>query len=173
MGEDEPGARLLAAALGARRARATSLFDACRWSLERLCRLAEQHAATLLLAPAGAPWGVPSPREAAALREAFAGAPLALAWDPGQLSVLRALDLPLSDERARALADAAGAAIENDAVGMDAGYLPGLGERDEALPARAALAAGAAVVITGQADATDEEARAAVARMTTLYGAGA
>src|SRR5438477_458351 len=80
--------------------------------------LAERHGATLLLPLAGTPWGVPSPREAAALLEAFAGAPLAPLWDPGQLSLVRALDLPLSDDRARALAGGAGGAIENDAVGM-------------------------------------------------------
>src|SRR5882672_4810927 len=48
LGPGEAGAPDLATALGARRAIAERLVDACRWSLERLCRLAEARAVTLL-----------------------------------------------------------------------------------------------------------------------------
>ena len=52
-------------------------------------------------------------------------------------------------------------AIENDAVGIEAGYLPGLGERDARV---AALAAPASVprIVTGRPDATDDEVAAAI-----------
>ena len=105
---------------------------------------------------------MPSPREAREFLDAFAGAPLGLVWDPGRLSVLATLGLAISDDRLRALAEAAVLAIENDAVGIDAGYLPGLGERDERV---AALAPPASVprIVTGAADATDAEIAAAFA----------
>jgi hypothetical protein len=169
LGDGEPGAPLLEAALSARKAQAGALFDAGRFSLERLAREAEARGARLLLPVAGTPWGFPSPRETEALLDAFRGAPLAAVWDPGELSVLRALGLALSDERARALAAGAGAAVERDAVGIDAAYLPGLGERDEALPARAELAGDAPVIVTGNADATVAEIREAVERVTARY----
>jgi hypothetical protein len=116
---------------------------------------------TLALPVAATPWQLPSPREAGLLVGAFSGAPVGLLWDPGRLSVLAALGLAISDERLRALASGAVLAIENDAVGIDAGYLPGLGERDARV---AALAAGATVphIVTGRADATDAEIAAAV-----------
>jgi hypothetical protein len=171
--DDEPGARSLEAAVSARKASATALLDACRFALEQLCREAETRGVRLLLPVAGTPWGMPSPREAEWLLAAFAGAPLATAWDPGQLSVLRALGLPLSDTRLRALAAQAGAALENDAVGMDAGYLPGLGERDESLPARAELGPDAPVIVLGaagaRATASDAEIAEAIRRVTATY----
>jgi hypothetical protein len=171
--EDEPGAPRLEAAIAERRAAGRVLADACHRSLERLCRQAEARGATLLLQIAPTPWEVPSPREAAALLESFRGAPLAPVWDPGRLSVLRALGLPLSDERARALAAASGAALENDAVGMAAGYLPGLGERDETLPARPTLPSGAPIIVTGTSDVTDAEVAEAVRAVTARYAAAA
>jgi len=162
MEEGDPGARLLAAATAERRARSDELGDACRWALERLVRAAEKSGLTLALPVAATPWQVPSPREARALADAFAGAPLGLVWDPGRLSVLAALGLAIADERLGALAEAAALAIENDAVGIQAGYLPGLGERD---PRVAALTARAAVprIVSGAPDATDAEVAAAVA----------
>jgi hypothetical protein len=161
MDDGEPGERALAAAVAERRARAEALGDACRWSLERLVRAAERADMTLALPVAATPWQLPSPREAGLLVGAFAGAPLGLVWDPGRLSVLAALGLAISDERLRALASGAVVAIENDAVGVDAGYLPGLGERDARV---AALAAGATVphIVTGRPDATDIEITAAL-----------
>ena len=163
LGEDDPGAAPLAAALAERKARSGVLLDACRWAIEALSRRAEAEAVTLLLPIGATPWQAPSPREIATLLEGFAGGPLAVAWDPGRLSALRALGLPLSAERAQALAAASGAAVENDAVGMDAGYLPGLGERDDSLPAAPRLAASAPVIVTGAPDASAEEIAAAVA----------
>lgn len=163
MDEDDPGGRLLAGATAERRARSDELTDACRWALERLVRAAERAGLTLALPIAATPWQVPSLREARALAEAFAGAPLGLVWDPGRLSVLAALGLAVSDERLRALAAAAIVAIESDAVGIDAGYLPGLGERDPRLAVLAPPASALRIVIGG-ADATDAEVAAAVAR---------
>jgi hypothetical protein len=112
---------------------------------------------------AATPWQLPSPREAGLLIDAFAGAPLGLVWDPGRLSVLAALGLAISDDRLRGLANGAVLAVENDAVGIEAGYLPGLGERD---PRVAALAAGPTIphIITGRPDATDAEILAALGR---------
>jgi hypothetical protein len=170
LGEDDPGRALLDDALGARKAVAPRLHDACRWSLERLARDAERRGVTLLLHPGATPWDTPTPREALALLEAFRGAPLAIAFDPGRLSVLRALDLPLSDGAARALAAAAGAVVENDAVGMQAGYLAGLGERDDTLPAVAELPAAAPVILTSAVEVTGAELAAAVARIRAGYG---
>ena len=136
LGSGEADASDLALALAARRAQAGRLSDACHWSLERLGRLAEARSVSLILPLGGSPWEVPSAREALALAEAFAGAPVALAWDPGRLTAARALGLRLPDARVAAVAKAAArAAVETDAVGLEPGYLPGLGERDEALPA--------------------------------------
>jgi hypothetical protein len=161
MDEDEPGARLLAAALAERRARSDELSDACRWALERLVRAAERAALTLALPVAATPWQAPSPREARQLADAFSGAPVGLAWDPGRLSVLGAFGLTVSDERLRALGSAAVLALDNDAVGIQAGFLPGLGERDARI---AAIAPGTTVphIVTGGPDATDTEVAAAV-----------
>jgi hypothetical protein len=161
MDEDEPGERLRAAAVAERRARGDDLGDACRWSLERLVRAAERAALTLVLPLGATPWQVPSPREARLLVEAFSGGPVGAVWDPGRLSVLAALGLAIGDDRLRALADGAVAALENDAVGIEAGFLPGLGERDARVRA---LAAPVSVprIVTGRADATDAEVAAAV-----------
>jgi hypothetical protein len=159
--EGEPGARLLAAALDERRVRAVEVMDACRWSLESLVRLVEPVGATLVLLVGGSPWEAPSPREAALLAAAFAGAPVGLAWDPGRLSALCWLGLPISDERLRALASSAALALENDAVGITAGYLPGLGEREDRVAALTAPAT-APVVIQGPPDASADEIAAAV-----------
>ena len=139
-----PGTGCCAAAVAERRARADELGDACRWALERLVRAAERAGVTLALPVGATPWQVPSPREARLLVDAFAGAPLGLVWDPGRLSVLAALGLAISDERLRALAEAAVLAMENDAVGIEAGFLPGLGERDARVAARRGAGVGAA-----------------------------
>jgi hypothetical protein len=169
LGEGEPGAARLATALAARKARGQVLFDACRFALERLARDAEARGARLLLPVAGTPWEVPSPREAEALLAALAGAPLAPVWDPARLSVLRSLELPLAPERVAWLASSAGAALEGDAVGMQAGYLPGLGERDPELPARADLPRDAPVIVAGTGGATAAELAEAVREVTARY----
>jgi hypothetical protein len=160
--EDEPGGALLAGALAERRARGAEVVDACRWALEALLRHAEPLGATLVLPVGATPWEAPSPREARELGALFAGAPLGVAWDPGRLSALCALGLGISDDSLRALAAAAALALENDAVGLRAGYLPGLGERD---PRVAALVVpdSTPAVILGASDATDEEIASSLA----------
>jgi hypothetical protein len=163
LGQGEAGAAELSLALAARRSFAGGLTDACHWSLERLCRLAESRSVTLIVSVGGSPWETPSAREALALVEAFRGAPLGLAWDPGRLTAARALGLHLPDERVAALAAGAVAALETDAVGMQAGYLPGLGERDEALPARPELPRDAPIIVGGFPDSADAEIARAVA----------
>ena len=160
---DDPGGLLLADALAERRARGPQVMDACRWSLERLLRAAERAGIRLALGVGVTPWQAPSPREVGELGETFVGSTLGVVWDPARLSVLAALGLPLAETRCQALAAAATVAIESDAVGLDAGYLSGLGERDARLAAIAAPA-GVPRVVTGGADATDTEVAAAVAK---------
>jgi hypothetical protein len=156
----EPGAAVLQRALAERKALAPSLMDACRWSLERLARGAERAGARLAIRVGATPWQAPTPRELGELRDTF-GAVVAPAWDPGRLSVLATLGLPVSDARLNALAADAALSVENDAVGLSPGYLPGLGERAEAL---AAIAPPDSVprVIAGGSDATDAEVMAAL-----------
>jgi hypothetical protein len=160
--EDEPGGALLAGALAERRARGAAVVDACRWALEALLRSAEPLGATLVLPVGASPWEAPSPREARELVALFAGAPLGVAWDPGRLSALCALGLGISDDSLRALAGSAALAVENDAVGLRVGYLPGLGERD---PRVAALAApdSTLTIILGSPDTTDDEVASVLA----------
>jgi hypothetical protein len=161
MDEEETGGRLLAAAVTERRARGAEVGDACRWALERLVRAAERSGLTLALPVAATPWQAPTPREARLLIDAFAGASLGLVWDPGRLSVLATLGLGASDERLRAVAGEAVLALENDAIGIEAGFLPGLGEREARI---AALGPPVSVprVVTGRLDSTAGEVTAAV-----------
>jgi hypothetical protein len=169
LGPREAGAADFLLARGIRKALAERLSDACRWSLERLARVAESRAVTLVVPAGGSLWEVPSAREALALVETFRGAPVGLAWEPGRLSAALALGLRLPAERLAAVAAASCAAFETDAVGLEAGYLPGLGERDEALPARPELPRDAPVVVSGFPDVTDAEIARAVASVTARY----
>ncbi|HSS40040.1 MAG TPA: hypothetical protein VLT58_14830, partial [Polyangia bacterium] len=111
---------------------------------------------------AATPWQAPTPRELGELRDAFGDA-LAPAWDPGRLSVLATLGLPVGEARLKSLAETAALVIENDAVGLTPGYLPGLGVRADVVAAVAASSS-APRVITGGADSTDTEIASAVAR---------
>jgi hypothetical protein len=167
----EAGVSDLLLARDVRKAIGERLADACRWSLERLARPAESRAVTLVLPAGGTVWEAPSAREALALLDAFRGAPLGLLWAPGRLSAARALGLQLPDERVAAVAAASFAALETDAVGLDAGYLPGLGERDERLPARPELPRDAPIIVNGYPDSTDAEIARAVAAVTARYEA--
>jgi hypothetical protein len=153
------------AARAERQHRAQETLDACQYALERLLRDAERRGITLLLVPAATPWQAPSPRELETLGARLAGAPLGHVWDPARLSVLCTLGLPLSDERLRRLAETASLAVENDAVGLETGYLPGLGERDPRVAGLSAPA-GAPRIIAGRADSTGAEVAAAVAKST-------
>ncbi len=166
LGEDEPGARLLAAAVDERRMHAAEVMDACRWSVEALVKNAERLRATLVLPVGPTPWDAPSPREARELVAAFEGAPVGLAWDPGRLSVLLALGLAISDDSLRELAASAVVTLDGDAVGIAAGYVSGLGERDPRVTSLAPPPE-TPIVVVGTADATDEEIVAAVRRAST------
>jgi hypothetical protein len=152
-----------------RKAIAERLSDACRWSLERLVRPAEARAVTLVVPAGGSPWEVPSAREALALTETFRGAPVGLLWAPGRLTAARAFGLRVPDDRVAAVAAAAAAAVETDAVGLDPGYLPGLGERDPTLPARPTLPRDAPIIVNGSPDSTDAEIARAVAAVSKRY----
>jgi hypothetical protein len=157
---DEPGGLRLADARAERRARGPEVLDACRWSLERLVGAAERAGMRLSLQLGVTPWQAPSPREASDLQETF-GAALGIVWDPARLAVLAALDLAIADDRCKALAAAGSVLLDNDAVGLVPGYLPGLGERDARFamfsPPDTALR-----IIAGAADATDSEVAAAL-----------
>ena len=149
------------------------LSDACHWSLERLGRLAEARSVRLILPLGGSPWEVPSAREALEPRGGFrlrrrrSRSP----GIPGRLDVAaRALGLRLPDARVAAVAKAAGAAIESDAVGLEPGYLPGLGERAEGLAPRPRATEGLLPSSSrGSRTSTDAEIAGAVARVTALY----
>src|SRR4051812_26089123 len=164
IGPDEPGGVLLANALGERRARAPEILDACQWAVERLLRAADGAGLRLAVQIGVTPWQSVSPREADLLREIFGGS-FGVAWDPGRLSLLATLDLPVGDDRLKSLAAAAVVVIENDAVGVEAGYLPGLGERTPRLAAFAPPAS-ALRVVTGHPGSTDAEVASAIARST-------
>ena len=161
VGPDEPGGELLAAALAERRALAPEILDACQWALERLLRAADRAGLRLAVQVGVTPWQSLSPREAGILRETF-GAALGVTWDPGRLSLLATLELPVADDRLKSLAAAAALVMENDAVGLEAGYLPGLGERSERLAAFSPPAS-ALRVVTGHPGSTDAEVAAALA----------
>ncbi|HVV50869.1 MAG TPA: hypothetical protein VHO06_14480, partial [Polyangia bacterium] len=161
---DDPGGAVLAAALAERRARSPEILDACHFALERLLRAADRAGLRLAAQLGVTPWQSPSPRELGALRATF-GPALGVVWDPARLSVLATLGLPAADDRLRALAAGAVAVLDNDAVGLGCGYLPGLGERDPRLAAFEVPPA-AARIVTGPSDATDAEVAAATATQT-------
>jgi len=159
----------LGPALRERRRRGGALVDACRWSLEGLLPHAERRGITLAVELGPTPWTVPSPREALELLALFGGGAIGLAFDPAKLMTMRALGLPVSDGRVAALRAAAALVVENDAVGADVGYLPGLGERDADLTKREELPAKTPVVVVGPADTTGDEAAAAAALARARY----
>ena len=131
IGPDDPGGVLLARVRSANAAPGRRGLDACQWAVERLLRAAD--AAGLRLAVRV---GVTPGSRSARARLTSCGRSSAGRWaspGTGRLSVLATLELPVADERLKSLA-AGGRpwSIENDAVGVEAGYLPGLGERDRA-----------------------------------------
>jgi hypothetical protein len=158
VGAGAPGAELLAAAIAERRARSPEILDACQFALEGLLRAADRAGLRLVAQIGVTPWQAASPRELGILSETF-GPSLGVAWDPARLSVLAALGLPVADERLQALAAAARLVVDNDAVGLAPGYLPGLGERDSRLAAFSPPADHTRVIV-GPADATDAEVAA-------------
>ena len=158
---DGAGDACLMAALGERRATVGAALDACRWSLDALVREGERRNLRLAVELAATPWGVPSPREGLELAGSYDSARLGVVFDPARLSVMRRLGLAISSERLSALRTAACLVADNEAVGVDAGYLPGLGERDDDLAARTGVSAEVPVVLGGRADSTDAEVAAA------------
>lgn len=128
MDEGEPGYKRLHDALAERKARAEPLLDACRDSLERVARAAERLSVTLLLSYGALPWSVPSPREALVLLRHVGGAPVGLLDDPAAWEVLTRLGLQGPPGRREDLLAVATVARVNDAVGIETGWLPGLGD---------------------------------------------
>jgi Xylose isomerase-like TIM barrel len=171
--EGEPAAPVWAAAIGERRARSEMFLDACRASLDRILPAAERRNIVLAIEMAGDPWGGPSPREAATLLEEYRNGPIAVVWDEARMQVLAALGVGPSDDRRTALAAAARLWRANEAVGMEVGYLPGLGDPDRA-PSRpvAPLVPSVATVITGRPDSTTTEVARARDFVATPSAAG-
>jgi sugar phosphate isomerase/epimerase len=164
MDEGADGEACLMAAMGERRATVGAALDACRWSLDALVREAERRNLKLALELAATPWGVPSPREGLELCAGYDRANVGVVLDPARLSVLRRLGLSISRERHAALRAATCLVVDNEAVGLDAGFLPGLGEREDDLATRAGVPADAATLLVGHADSTDEEVLGAATR---------
>lgn len=158
-GPGEPGGEVLAAAVAERRARSPEILDACHFALERLLRAADRAGVRLAAQLGVTPWQSPSPREVGILYQTF-GEGLGVVWDPARLSVLATLGLPVGDDRLRALARGAVVILDNDAVGLGCGYLPGLGERDGHLAAFEVPVSTPRIVV-GPPDVTDAEVSAA------------
>jgi hypothetical protein len=133
------------------------LLDAARFSLERLADGADRHGVVLALEVAATPWGFPGPREALALRQEYQGAPLGLVWDSGRLSVLATLGLDQSPARLAELAAATRLVRLNDAVGLQVGFLPGLGVPVPGPVASAPFPPSVPWVLAGRSDTTDIE----------------
>jgi sugar phosphate isomerase/epimerase len=161
LAEGDAGEAALMAALGERRATVGLALDGCRWSLDALVREAERRQLRLAISLSGTPWGVPSPREGLELAVEYDRARVGLVLDPARLSVLRRLGLAISGERLASLRAAAALIVESEAVGIEAGYLPGLGERDVDLAARDGVAEDTTSVLLGRPDSTDAEVAAA------------
>ena len=144
-------------AFAERQARSAMLLDAARFSLERLADGADRHGVVLALEVAATPWGFPGPREALTLRQEYQGAPLGLVWDSGRLSVLATLGLGQSPARLAELAAATRLVRLNDAVGLQVGFLPGLGVPAPAPVTSAPFPPSVPWVLTGRSDTTDVE----------------
>jgi sugar phosphate isomerase/epimerase len=154
-----------------RREKIGAVLDACRRSMDLLVREGEQRGVRVALELAATPFGVPSPREGLELLAGYAGARMGVVLDAARLSVMRRLGLGISAERLAALRAAALLLADNQAVGVEAGYLPGLGEPDDddlaATAAPQGLPAETPLVLIGGSDATDAEVIAAAAARKT------
>jgi sugar phosphate isomerase/epimerase len=165
--DEGSGARVLAATLGERRDRSGRFLDACRTALDRMLPVAERRDVRLAIEIAGDPWRGPSPREALALLGEYRNGPIGVVWDPARMQALGALGVAPAPTRREALVAAASVLRANEAVGMEIGYLPGLGDPADfdvvVGAARAEPPVGIPVVVTGRSDSTfDEVARARV-----------
>jgi sugar phosphate isomerase/epimerase len=160
--EGEAGATQLAAALDERRARVGPRLDACRFALDALAREAERRGVALALQLASTPWGLPTPREGLTMLADYEGARIGVVFDPARLSVMRHLGLSIAPQRLSALRKHARLVAHNEAVGIEAGFLPGLGERQDDLAARDDVPAASPILLVGRPDSTDAEVLAAV-----------
>lgn len=169
--KNQPGTQALPEALAERRARSAALIDACQWSLEALVAENRPWGVTLAIDLAASPWGVPSPREALELLARFGGAQMGVVLDTAKLTVMRRLGLGMTPERLTAVRAAAALVVENEAVGLEPGYLPGLGQLEEEVPegGRDGLPAETPIVIIGGSDSTDVEVAAAVRAVSKRY----
>ncbi|MEO8214316.1 MAG: hypothetical protein ABI560_14040, partial [Myxococcales bacterium] len=169
--EDEPGARLWTAARAERRSRSGAIVDACRDALDRILPMAERRDAAIAIEVAGDPWSVPTPRESLNLLAEYSGAPLGLVWDDARMQVLSTVGMAPAPDRRAALAAAATVWRASDAVGVQTGYLPGLGDpppdfaQEFSRAARTATATSALVVVSGPVHSPVEEVAAAVSRV--------
>ena len=159
--EDGRGVPAWEAALAERRALSGPVRDACRTALDRIVPLAERHGATLAIEIAAGPWGLPSPREAGDLLADYREAALGIVWDDARMQVLRALGIAPAPERLTELAASAKVWRAHEAVGIETGYLPGLGDPDAEAGAYRDKVAPAATIVMGRPDSTLEEARRA------------
>ncbi|MBC8131930.1 MAG: TIM barrel protein [Deltaproteobacteria bacterium] len=167
--EDEPGARLWAAALGERRALSGLVSDACRYALDRILPHAERRDIAVAIEIAAGPWSAPTPREALSLLDEYGSAPVGVVWDAARMQVLTTLGIAPAPARYAALA--AGATIwrATDAVGVESGYLPGLGDPpvgpgDTSQPTPTT---GIPVIVAGHPNSTIHEVAEARARVAT------
>ncbi|HET6279494.1 MAG TPA: hypothetical protein VFH73_00950 [Polyangia bacterium] len=184
-GKNQPGTQALPDALAERRARSSQLIDACQWSLEALVAESQRYGVTLAMDLAASPWAVPSPREALELISRFGGARIGTVFDTGKLAVMRRLGLGMAPARVAAVRAAAVLVVENEAVGIEPGYLPGLGEPDTGDdgagagedevggavfgPKERVASAGVPVVIIGASDSSDSEVAAAMRAVARRY----
>ena len=155
--EDDAGVSAWEAVLGERRSLTGPIHDAFRHALDRILPMAERHGVTVALEIAGGPWGIPSPREAADLVAEYREAPLGITWDDARMQVLRTLRIAPAPERLAALAAATRLRRAHEAVGLETGYLPGLGDPDGNASEHFQKAAPLATIVTGRPDSTREE----------------
>ena len=127
--EDEPGEKLWADTLAERRGRSPGIIDACRDALDRLLPQAE-HAGLQLAMEVTGPWGAPTPREAAMLLDEYRGAPLFVVWDEARAQTLAAVGIAPGAERRARLIESTRVLRCAEAVGIESGFSPGLGDPD-------------------------------------------
>lgn len=164
LAEGEGGAVLGAAVLRERRGRSARVLDACRAAVDRILPLAERRGVALAIEIAAHPWALPGPREAGQLVDEYRDGPIGVVWDPARLQVLAQLSAaPATDVQDR-LRAAARVWRANEAVGVDSGYLPGLGDPDGA-PPDGEMPAARPIIVAGRPDSSRTEIAAARERL--------
>lgn len=164
--DDQAGVAPWERLLGRRRDWSGRAYDACRYALDRVAPLAEHHGVTVALEVGAGPWGLPTPREAGDLLVAYREAPLRFVWDDARMQALHALGLAPSSARLEALAAATVIRRAHQAVGIETGYLPGLGDPAPEAPALPATAEPEITIVMGRTDSSTDEA----ARARDLFG---